>query len=129
MVHAVELRQRNWATHEPYFDTIRQALLHGDLLPQDQWAGRVVIGSTVRCSAYDDRDDIHTWTLVMPSDEDEASGKISVLSPLGWELLGTRVGELVEQTALEDEVGKFLVEQISRPPLASSPAPTDQTTP
>ncbi len=40
-----------------------------------------------------------TYWLVFPEDADMASGKISILSPIGCALLGYKVGDTIELTA------------------------------
>ncbi len=115
LLHAVELRRNNWAAHEPYLDSIYQALRHGELLPPEQWTGLAVIGSTIVCIPQDDPDGVRTWKLVMPADEDEEASRVSVLSPVGWKLLGMRAGEAFEFNAATGEVGTFYIEHVSPP--------------
>jgi regulator of nucleoside diphosphate kinase len=54
----------------------------------------VTMNSTFRLSDSDSGDE-SVYTLVFPGRADSASGKISVLAPLGTEVLGCRVGDTV----------------------------------
>ncbi|WP_238383108.1 GreA/GreB family elongation factor [Rubripirellula obstinata] len=53
-----------------------------------------------------DRDESETLTLVYPDEASSAEGKLSILSPLGSELLGRRVGESVTLHLLQRETRK-----------------------
>lgn len=46
-----------------------------------------------------DTDEVETYTLVFPKDADINEGKLSVLAPLGAELLGARAGQAIEFAA------------------------------
>lgn len=76
---------------EELFDLLDAA----DVVPANAITSDVVtMNSTV---VFDDADDgsSDTLTLVYPDKADVASGRVSVLSPLGRGLIGVRVGERV----------------------------------
>ncbi len=68
----------------------RARLLQPENMPTDV----VTMNSVVRC-----RDEVsgqeHHFTLVYPREADAASGKVSVLAPVGAALLGLRVGQSI----------------------------------
>lgn len=54
----------------------------------------VTMNSTVRVTDVD-TETTHVYTIVFPSDADFDAGRISILSPLGTALLGSRAGDVV----------------------------------
>ena len=58
-------------------------------------------------------------TLCYPADADVAQGMISVLSPLGTELLGLRVGEVARWSGIDGKPGELAVRAIEFQPEAS----------
>jgi len=62
----------------------------------------ITMNSTVRLFDLD-RNEADTLTLVYPNEACVAEGKLSILSPLGSELLGRRVGESVTLQGLKQE--------------------------
>jgi regulator of nucleoside diphosphate kinase len=54
----------------------------------------VTMNSTVRVTDLD-ANTTHLYTIVFPSDADFDKGRISILSPLGTALLGSRAGDVV----------------------------------
>ncbi len=60
-----------------------------------------------------------TLTLAYPDEADPAAGRVSVLSPLGFALLGARVGDTVEFETPTGAVRGIRVRQITYQPEAS----------
>lgn len=58
-------------------------------------------------------------TLCYPRDADRQSGQVSVLSPMGWSLLGQQVGATVEWTAATGETRAADILEIVFQPEAS----------
>jgi len=58
----------------------------------------ITMNSTFRVHDLDSGEDF-VYTLVFPARADSASGKISILAPLGTAVLGYRVGDTVEWAA------------------------------
>ena len=54
----------------------------------------VTMNSSVRVTDLD-ASTIHVYTIVLPPDQNNEQGKISILAPLGTSLLGYRVGDVV----------------------------------
>jgi regulator of nucleoside diphosphate kinase len=78
-----------------FIDDLRRELSRARVVEPTRVAPDVVtMGSTVRfLDLRNDRREV--YTLVYPDDADLGAGKLSVLSPLGTTLLGTRAGEVV----------------------------------
>ena len=70
-------------------------------------ANVVRMGSTLEYSADDGQR--RTVTLVYPGDADIASGKISILTPIGTALLGLAEGQSIEWTARDDRRHRLTV--------------------
>jgi regulator of nucleoside diphosphate kinase len=60
-----------------------------------------------------------TATLVYPADADAASGKLSVLAPVGCALLGLAVGQTIEWPLPGGQVRRFRIEEILYQPEAA----------
>jgi regulator of nucleoside diphosphate kinase len=63
--------------------------------PKEMPADVVTLNSTARVRDLESGE-LQTYTVVMPGEADYASGRISVLAPLGTALLGFRVGDEIE---------------------------------
>ena len=65
------------------------------VLPKDIPPDIVTMNSRVRLSDMSKGEE-QVYTLVFPRDADTATGKISVLAPIGTAILGYRVGDIIE---------------------------------
>lgn len=65
------------------------------VLPKDIPADVVTMNSRVRLLDMSKGEELN-YTLVFPRDADAATGKISILAPVGTALLGYRVGDMIE---------------------------------
>ncbi|MFZ1744687.1 MAG: nucleoside diphosphate kinase regulator [Nitrospirales bacterium] len=65
------------------------------VLPKDIPADVVTMNSRVRLSDMSKGEELE-YTLVFPRDADTATGKISILAPVGTAILGYRVGDSIE---------------------------------
>ncbi len=72
----------------------------------------ITVGSIVKLYDYDFEEDVE-YTIVGSAEADPFEGKISNESPVGRELLGAKVGDIVE-VQVPDGVNKFKVLEISR---------------
>lgn len=82
-------------------------------------AGNVVrMGSTIRYAT--ESKDARTVTLVFPGEADIASGKISVLTPIGAALIGLSVGQSIAWTARDGREHQLTVESVESSGLDSA---------
>ncbi|MCC6543286.1 MAG: nucleoside diphosphate kinase regulator [Nitrospirae bacterium] len=65
------------------------------VLPKDIPADVVTMNSRVRLLDVSKGEEL-VYTLVFPRDADAATGKISILAPVGTAILGCSVGEMIE---------------------------------
>lgn len=72
----------------------------------------ITVGSIVKLYDYDFEEDVE-YTIVGSAEADPFEGKISNESPVGRELLGAKVGDIVE-VQVPDGVNKFKILEISR---------------
>lgn len=72
----------------------------------------ITVGSIVKLYDYDFEEDVE-YTIVGSAEADPFDGKISNESPVGKELLGAKVGDIVE-VQVPDGINKFKVLEISR---------------
>lgn len=77
----------------------------------------VTMNSRVVCR--DERGGTRELVVVYPSDADAATGRVSVLSPLGRALLGASVGHRVEVASGGRAVRTWVVEEIRYQPEAA----------
>ena len=84
--------------------------------PEEIPSDVITMNSTFRVRDLDTLEDF-VYTLVFPARADSASGKISILAPVGTAMLGYRVGDIVEW---EDHAGlkRVKVEEIRYQPEA-----------
>lgn len=81
---------------KPYLLSLRTELNRAIIISPDEIPPDVVtMNSTVRIRDIRSKE-IDTYTLVYPREADIASGKLSVLAPIGTAILGYRKGDLVE---------------------------------
>lgn len=85
--------------------------------PQEVSRHVITMNSTVVLADLDTGDE-ETYTLVFPDAADIASGKISVLAPVGTGMLGYEVGDVFEWT-VPDGTRRLQVRQILYQPEAA----------
>ena len=85
--------------------------------PQEIPDDVITMNSTFRLRDIDTHQEA-VYTLVFPGDADSASGKISILAPIGTAVLGYKIGDMIEW---EVPAGRkrFKVEQIMYQPEAA----------
>lgn len=86
--------------------------------PEDIPPGVITMNSTARF-ADEDTGEQHELTLVYPSEADGASGKISILAPVGSALLGLSVGQTIEWPVPSGRVTRLRVLDVTYQPEAS----------
>lgn len=59
-----------------------------------------------------DAGDVRVLTLVYPRSSDISDGRISIMAPLGVELLGARLGDVIAWRTREGAARKLVVDQI-----------------
>jgi len=113
LLNAIERAASSWRTSAPYVNVLKERVLAAQLLqrwqlPQDRVAlwdqvqllhTRPIVRETVR--------------LVLPWAHTPARGTLSVISPLGIDLLGAKAGETV-QWFMDDGPRQALVEKVIR---------------
>jgi regulator of nucleoside diphosphate kinase len=70
----------------------------------------VRMGSTLRFTS--DLGEDRTVTLVFPGEADIATGKISILTPIGAALIGLSAGQSIDWTARDGRVHRLTVESV-----------------
>jgi regulator of nucleoside diphosphate kinase len=86
------------------------------VLSPDEVPGDVVtMNATVTC-IDEVGGDKHLFTLVYPQDADVATGKVSVLAPVGSALLGLSVGQVIDWQAPGGRALKLRVTGVQAPP-------------
>jgi regulator of nucleoside diphosphate kinase len=80
----------------PYLEELDEELDRAEIVkPEDIPTNVITMNSTFRLSDLDSGEEV-VYTLVFPARADSASGKISILAPVGTAVLGYRVGDTVE---------------------------------
>ncbi|MGO4306024.1 nucleoside diphosphate kinase regulator [Cupriavidus sp. RAF12] len=92
----------------------RAAIVPPDAIPKDV----VTMNSRIVC-ALEGEAAPRDWTLVYPDDADLAAGRLSVLSPVGQALLGTRAGQTVNYRLPDGRAQSVTVIEIAFQPEAS----------
>ncbi|MEZ0469419.1 nucleoside diphosphate kinase regulator [Luteimonas sp. B3_2_R+30] len=89
------LESDEWRS-QPAARALQDELLRAEVRPQGNMPAEVVgMHSSVECE--DERSgDRHCLTLVYPKEADVASGRVSVLAPVGSALLGLSVGQHID---------------------------------
>jgi len=88
------------------------------LAPENMPANVVTMNSTVVC-VDDVTGDTHPLTLVYPRDADAATGKVSVLAPVGSALLGLSLGQQIDWQAPGGRPMRLRVVEIRYQPEAA----------
>jgi regulator of nucleoside diphosphate kinase len=92
------------------------------IVPQSELpADAIAMNSTVELEDLSDGE-ILTYTLVYPEQADAASGRISILAPLGMAMLGYRVGDEFEWPVPSGMI-RVRVRRMIKSPDAKSPHP------
>lgn len=73
----------------------------------------VRMGSTVRFTS--DVGEDRRVTLVYPAEADIASGKVSILTPIGSALIGLSAGQSIDWTARDGRVHRLTVQSVDMP--------------
>lgn len=103
--------------NDPTTETISTLLDEADLVPPPQIHSDIVtMHSTVRLSGAGIDGSV---TICYPLDSDPAAGRISVLSPMGAALLGSRIGDEVQWRTPTGVESRARVEAVTFQPEAS----------
>ncbi|MCA9113840.1 MAG: nucleoside diphosphate kinase regulator [Planctomycetaceae bacterium] len=94
-----------------YLQSLRGELNSALVLPSDEIPPDVVtMNSTIRLRQLRSQE-VETYTLVYPEDADIASGRLSVLAPIGTAILGYCVGDSIEWQ-VPSGVVQFKIEEL-----------------
>jgi regulator of nucleoside diphosphate kinase len=92
----VGLTFRGGNSESRHLESLKEELDRAHIvLPKDIPPDIVTMNSRVRLSDMSKGEE-QVYTLVFPRDADTATGKISVLAPIGTAILGYRVGDIIE---------------------------------
>ena len=92
----VGLTFRGSKSESDHLDGLKEELDRANIvLPKDIPHDAVTMNSRVRLSDMGKAEKL-VYTLVFPRDADAATGRISVLAPVGTAILGCRVGDIIE---------------------------------
>ena len=95
-----------------------EAMDEGDCVsPRDIPTDVITVNS--RFVLQDKTGDTKVLTLCYPEQADFAQGFISVMSPIGGELLGRRVGDTVQWTANDGKTAAYRIDTLAFQPEAS----------
>lgn len=86
--------------------------------PEDIPPGVITMNSTARF-VDEDTGEEYELTLVYPGDTDSASGKISILAPVGSALLGLSVGQTIEWPVPSGRIARLRVLGVTYQPEAA----------
>lgn len=96
---------------KPYLQSLRQEMNRAMIMSPDEIPSDVVtMNSTVNIRDIHSQE-LSTYTLVYPKDADIASGKLSVLAPIGTAILGYKEGDVV-QWQVPSGLVKFRIEEV-----------------
>jgi regulator of nucleoside diphosphate kinase len=91
--------RRDGATDAPYLERLENSLAQTTSVDSVAVPPNVVTMNS-RVELEDpETGETQTWTLTFPQDADPATGRISVLAPLGTALLGAVIGDWIEWQA------------------------------
>lgn len=103
----------------PASAALRNELDRAEILePKDIPPGVITMNSTARF-VDEDTGEEHELTLVYPGDADGASGKISILAPVGSALLGLSVGQTIEWPVPSGRIARLRVLDVTYQPEAA----------
>lgn len=80
--------------------------------PPDLVTMNSMLRGVVKNGATESEDDVRVFTLVYPKAADITDGRISVMAPLGVELLGARLGDVIAWRTRDGLARKLVVDQI-----------------
>ena len=95
LLPAVARARSSWLTYAPYLERFGTELRRSRAVLPSEVPGDVITMNSRFVLADTRHDGPVCYTLVYPEDEAPQKGRVSVLSPMGTELLGARVGERV----------------------------------
>lgn len=97
-LRSLVLRHRHGGASPAHMDAIEEMLDEASLVPSTQVEPDIVtMNSTVMVLDYG-TGRRHTYTVCYPPDAAPDDGRVSALSPVGWSLLGLKVGEVARWT-------------------------------
>jgi regulator of nucleoside diphosphate kinase len=113
LLDAIERARNSWRTCAPYLHVLRERVLTARVVPQEELSDDcVMMGDRARLlharPAYRE-----TVRLVFPHAHVPGEGTVSVISPLGAELLGAQAGQTV-QWFTDDGPRQLIVEEVAR---------------
>src|SRR5688500_7950772 len=88
-------RQGVSAMDDSNVDELRNEIARARIVYEEKIQGNVITMNSSFLVSLLDSGKVRRYTLVFPKDADIATGKISVLSPLGTALLGFQEGDVV----------------------------------
>lgn len=92
----VGLSFRGSKSASEHLDSLKEELTRAHIvLPADIPPDAVTMNSRVRLSDMSKAEKL-VYTIVFPRDADAATGRISILAPVGTAILGCRVGDIIE---------------------------------
>ncbi|WP_374385242.1 nucleoside diphosphate kinase regulator [Dongia sp.] len=103
--------------HQPGVgDFLTRELMRATILPRAEIGSDIVTMYAELRYRDNSTGEIHQATLVYPGDQDIASWKISVLTPVGTALIGLRVGQSIEWETRSGEIKSLtLLAIVSQP--------------
>ena len=117
----LEPARRSMSKDLEHLETLEQELDRAHVVSSSQVpADLVTMNSKVRLKDMNTRKST-TYTLVFPRSADFASGRISVLAPIGTAILGYRVGDVIE-SLVPGGKRRLRVEEILYQPEAAGAA-------
>jgi regulator of nucleoside diphosphate kinase len=93
----IKFAESNWDKRvAQYLEELDEELDRADIVkPEEIPTDVITMNSTFRLRDLDNGEEF-VYTLVFPAKADSASGRISILAPVGTAVLGYRVGDTVE---------------------------------
>ena len=115
----IKFAQERWDKRVvKYLEELDDELERAEVVrPEEIPTNVITMNSTFRLIDLDSGEDF-VYTLVFPAKADSATGKISILAPVGTAVLGYRVGDTVEWT-VPAGLKKLRVEEIVYQPEAA----------
>lgn len=99
----------------PHLELLKQKLQEADVVESSEMSPDIVTMNSTLYLKDVNRRETDIYTLVYPDEACISEGKLSILSPLGSELFGRRVGEVIHFKVGEKELHKR-VEKLSFQP-------------
>lgn len=108
LIEEARQMQGSWVTFAPYLFRALDELRSADPVPAKP--GVATVDSLVRLRTLPEGS-VERWVLVMPDEADPNAGRLSVLSPLGWAVLGTRKEDRLVVPS-EDGFDRYVIERV-----------------